>query len=127
MNWLLMGSALACGVVLDHPDRDQQAIGREPAQPLHSGRRQHDRRRRGDARHHAHRQPAIPDDGYGEGTRPGYGWLAGGVLGAVYLTGNILLAPKLGAAALTGLVVTGSDPSFRSPVDNFRLVRLRAA
>ncbi len=38
---------------------------------------------------------------------PWYGWLAGGVLGAVYLTGSILLAPRLGAAALVGLVVTG--------------------
>ena len=38
---------------------------------------------------------------------PWYGWLAGGVLGAVYLTGNIVLAPKLGAGALIGLVVTG--------------------
>ena len=34
-------------------------------------------------------------------------WFAGGLLGTVYLTGNILLAPKLGAAALVGLVVTG--------------------
>ena len=34
-------------------------------------------------------------------------WLAGGLLGALYLTGNIVLAPKLGAAALIGLVVTG--------------------
>lgn len=38
---------------------------------------------------------------------PWYLWLAGGVLGAIYLTGNILLAPKLGAAALVGLVVAG--------------------
>ena len=38
---------------------------------------------------------------------PVTGWLAGGVLGAAYLTGSILLAPKLGAAALIGLVVTG--------------------
>jgi transporter family-2 protein len=34
-------------------------------------------------------------------------WLAGGFLGTAYLTGNILLAPKLGAGALVGLVVTG--------------------
>ncbi len=34
-------------------------------------------------------------------------WLAGGVLGAVYLTGNIILAPRIGAGALVGLVVTG--------------------
>lgn len=38
---------------------------------------------------------------------PWYSWLAGGLLGAVYITGNILLAPKLGAAALVGLVVAG--------------------
>ena len=38
---------------------------------------------------------------------PWYGWLAGGVLGATYLTGTILLAPRLGAAALIGLVVSG--------------------
>ena len=40
-------------------------------------------------------------------TAPWYLWLAGGVFGAIYLTGTILLAPKLGAAALIGLVVTG--------------------
>ena len=40
-------------------------------------------------------------------TAPWYLWLAGGVLGALYLTGNILLAPRLGAATLIGLVVTG--------------------
>lgn len=38
---------------------------------------------------------------------PWWTWLAGGLLGTIYLTGNILLAPKLGAAALVGLVVTG--------------------
>ena len=38
---------------------------------------------------------------------PWYTWIAGGFLGATYLTGNILLAPKLGAGALVGLVVTG--------------------
>ena len=38
---------------------------------------------------------------------PWYLWLAGGVFGAIYLTGTILLAPALGAAALIGLVVTG--------------------
>lgn len=40
-------------------------------------------------------------------TAPWWTWAAGGMLGTVYLTGNILLAPKLGAAALVGLVVTG--------------------
>ena len=38
---------------------------------------------------------------------PWWTWLAGGFLGTAYLTANILLAPKLGAAALVGLVVTG--------------------
>ena len=38
---------------------------------------------------------------------PWYLWLAGGVFGAIYLTGTILLAPTLGAAALIALVVTG--------------------
>ena len=49
---------------------------------------------------------------------PWYGWLAGGVLGAVYLTGNILLAPKLGAGALIGLVVTGQIV-FSVVIDHF--------
>lgn len=38
---------------------------------------------------------------------PWWTWIAGGVLGTVYLTGNILLAPRLGAGALVGLVVAG--------------------
>ena len=38
---------------------------------------------------------------------PWYGWFAGGLLGATYVTGNILLAPKLGAGALVGLIVAG--------------------
>jgi transporter family-2 protein len=38
---------------------------------------------------------------------PWWTWFAGGLLGTIYLTGNILLAPKLGAAALVGLVVSG--------------------
>jgi transporter family-2 protein len=38
---------------------------------------------------------------------PWYAWFAGGLLGATYLTGTILLAPKLGAAAVVGLVVAG--------------------
>jgi bacterial/archaeal transporter family-2 protein len=41
------------------------------------------------------------------GMVPWWAWIAGGVLGTIYLTGNILLAPKLGAGALVGLVVTG--------------------
>lgn len=40
-------------------------------------------------------------------TAPWWGWLAGGLLGTTYLTGSILLAPRIGAAALIGLVVTG--------------------
>jgi transporter family-2 protein len=38
---------------------------------------------------------------------PWYVWPAGGVFGVAYLTGNILLAPKLGAGALVALVVAG--------------------
>jgi transporter family-2 protein len=36
-----------------------------------------------------------------------YLWPAGGFLGVAYLTGNILLAPKLGAGALVALIVAG--------------------
>ena len=45
-------------------------------------------------------------------------WLAGGFLGTAYLTGNILLAPKLGAGALVGLVVTG-QLLFAVAADNY--------
>ena len=38
---------------------------------------------------------------------PWWTWIAGGLLGTVYLTANVLLAPKLGAASLVGFVVTG--------------------
>jgi transporter family-2 protein len=38
---------------------------------------------------------------------PWYVWFAGGVMGTIYLTGNILLAPRLGAGELVGLVVAG--------------------
>ena len=49
---------------------------------------------------------------------PWYLWLAGGALGAAYLTGTILLAPVLGAAALIGLVVTGQIV-FSVMIDHF--------
>jgi transporter family-2 protein len=49
---------------------------------------------------------------------PWYIWLAGGVLGVIYLTGNILLAPKLGAGALVALVVAG-QLVFSVLLDNF--------
>jgi transporter family-2 protein len=49
---------------------------------------------------------------------PWYIWLAGGVLGVIYLTGNILLAPKLGAGALVALVVAG-QLIFSVLLDNF--------
>lgn len=49
---------------------------------------------------------------------PWWTWLAGGVLGTAYLTGNILLAPKLGAGALVGLVVTG-QLLFAVAADNY--------
>jgi bacterial/archaeal transporter family-2 protein len=38
---------------------------------------------------------------------PWYAWVAGGVLGVTYLTGNVLLAPKLGAGELVGLIIAG--------------------
>ena len=38
---------------------------------------------------------------------PWYAWFAGGLMGTIYLTGNILLAPRLGAGELIGLVVAG--------------------
>lgn len=37
---------------------------------------------------------------------PWWGW-TGGVLGAAYVLGTILLAPRLGAATLTGAVIAG--------------------
>ncbi len=49
---------------------------------------------------------------------PLYLWFAGGVLGATYLTGTILLAPVLGAAPLIGLVVSGQI-IFSVMIDNF--------
>jgi len=49
---------------------------------------------------------------------PAWTWLAGGFLGTAYLTGNILLAPKLGAGALVGLVVTG-QLLFAVAADNY--------
>jgi bacterial/archaeal transporter family-2 protein len=38
---------------------------------------------------------------------PAYAWFAGGLMGVIYLTGTILLAPKLGAGALVGLIIAG--------------------
>jgi transporter family-2 protein len=38
---------------------------------------------------------------------PWYTWLAGGLMGTIYLTGTILLAPKLGAGELIGLIIAG--------------------
>ena len=38
---------------------------------------------------------------------PWYAWLGGGLMGVVYLTGTILLAPRLGAGTLVGLIVAG--------------------
>lgn len=41
------------------------------------------------------------------GAAPPWTFVAGGVLGAVYVTSAILLTPRLGAAAMMGLAVTG--------------------
>ena len=38
---------------------------------------------------------------------PWYAWFGGGLMGTIYLTGSILLAPRLGAGELVGLVVAG--------------------
>ena len=38
---------------------------------------------------------------------PWYAWVGGGLMGTIYLTGTILLAPRLGAGELVGLVVAG--------------------
>jgi transporter family-2 protein len=38
---------------------------------------------------------------------PWYTWFAGGLMGTIYLTGTILLAPKLGAGELIGLIIAG--------------------
>ena len=106
MDWLFMAGALACGAVLT----TQVATNKQLGEALHNLY-----------------LPAVANMVVGlmatlaitllasreyptmamVKAAPGYAWLAGGVLGAVYLTGNILLAPKLGAAALIGLVVTG--------------------
>jgi len=45
---------------------------------------------------------------------PWYVWFAGGVMGTIYLTGNILLAPRLGAGELVGLVVAGQGGDERT-------------
>ena len=49
---------------------------------------------------------------------PWWTWLAGGFLGTEYLTSNILLAPRLCAAAVVGLVVTG-QLLFAVAADNY--------
>jgi transporter family-2 protein len=49
---------------------------------------------------------------------PWYAWFAGGLMGTIYLTGNILLAPRLGAGELVGLVVAG-QLLFAVLLDNF--------
>jgi transporter family-2 protein len=38
---------------------------------------------------------------------PWYAWVGGGLMGTIYLTGTILLAPRIGAGELVGLVVAG--------------------
>ena len=117
MNWLFMAAALACGAVLT----TQVATNKQLGEGLHNLY-----------------IPAVANMIVGlvaaiaitliasreyptaemiKGA-PWYGWLAGGVLGAIYLTGNILLAPRLGAGALIGLVVTGQI-AFSVLVDNF--------
>jgi bacterial/archaeal transporter family-2 protein len=49
---------------------------------------------------------------------PWYAWFGGGLMGVIYLTGTILLAPRLGAGALVGLIVAG-QLIFSVVLDNF--------
>jgi transporter family-2 protein len=49
---------------------------------------------------------------------PWYAWFAGGLMGTIYLTGTILLAPKLGAGELIGLVIAG-QLAFSVLLDHF--------
>ena len=106
MNWLASGAALLLGVVLT----TQVATNKQLGQHLHNLY-----------------MPAVANMVIGVvatvvvtlalskqwpsaqmvQSAPWYLWLAGGVFGAIYLTGTILLAPTLGAAALIALVVTG--------------------
>jgi bacterial/archaeal transporter family-2 protein len=52
---------------------------------------------------------------------PWYVWLAGGLMGTIYLTGSILLAPRIGAGELVGLVVAG-QLIFSLLLDHFGLI-----
>ena len=117
MNYILMLAALACGVILT----TQIATNKQLGEHLHNLY-----------------IPAVANMvvGFvaavgltlalsreypsGEALRsaPWYLWVIGGVLGATYITGNILLAPRLGAATLIGLVVTG-QLVFSVLVDHF--------
>jgi transporter family-2 protein len=64
------------------------------------------------------RPPAIP---WGKmGNLPWWAWL-GGTMGAVYVTAATVLAPRLGAATLTALVVTGQLAA-TILIDHFGLV-----
>ena len=125
MNWLLMAAALGCGAVLT----TQVATNKQLGESLHNLY-----------------LPAVANMVVGLvaavaitlvasrdwptsdmiKAAPWYGWLGGGVLGAIYLTGNILLAPRLGAASLIGLVVNRPD---RLLGDDgcLRMVRIRTA
>lgn len=38
---------------------------------------------------------------------PAHAWVAGGLLGALFVFGTTLLAPRLGSALMTALIVTG--------------------
>lgn len=117
MNWLFMAAALGCGVVLTSQVATNKQLG-EHLQNLYL--------------------PAVANmvigviatvaitvlfsrawpTGEMVKSAPWYSWLSGGVLGAVYLTGTIVLAPRLGAATLIGLVVAGQI-IFSVMVDHF--------
>lgn len=117
MNWLFMGPALLLGVVLTTQVATNKQLG--------------------DHIHNAY-IPAVANMVIGliasalvtlavtrewptvemVKTAPWYGWIAGGLLGIVYLTGSILIAPKIGAGPLIGLVVAGQI-IFSVMIDNY--------
>jgi transporter family-2 protein len=49
---------------------------------------------------------SLPARGMAAGV-PAYAWVAGGLLGASYLTANIFLTPRLGTAAMMSLAICG--------------------
>ena len=99
--------ALGCGVVLTTQVGSNSLLGKSLHDSVHSGRGEHGRWPRADRDAAADRAPAAARPAAVARAAPWWTWIAGGLLGTTYLTANVLLAPKLGAAALVGFVVTG--------------------